>query len=361
MNKMNVTFAVLMLALALPGCHSTRKADESRGIPVRTTPCEARDIEDVIVVAGALRPRAQVQVVAEGSARLMRVLRDEGAYAASGEVLAQLDDTDYRLLLDRAKAVLAVADANRAHAAVEKERADGLLKTGGITDKDHLAAQVGLQVAEAGRSQAQAEVAIAAQQHARCLIRAPFAGRVAKRLPDPGALLAPGTPVFTFVDDSVLEFRGPLPSAEYGRARIDAPVEIEIDALPGLRPKGRIVRVTPLVEERTRSFEIVAEIPGSKALAGGLFARARIRVGTVKGAVVVPPTTLMRDGAQPDRADVFVVKAGKAERVTVSLGVEQADRIQVTRGLAAGDVLVLDPPTALGAGMLVDVQNGNKR
>jgi membrane fusion protein, multidrug efflux system len=361
MNDTKVTLALLTLALTLPSCRGARKADDSRGMPVRTAQCGTRDIEDVIVVSGTLRPRGQVQVVAEVSARLKRVLRDEGARVSDGEVLAELDDTDYRLALDRAQAALAVADANRAHALVEKERADSLLKTGGITDKDHLAAQVGLQVAQAALAQSKAEVAISAQQHARCLIKAPFAGHVAKRLADPGALLSTGAPVFTLVDDSVIEFRGSLPSADYGRARVDDPVEIEIDTLSGLHSKARIARVAPLVDERTRSFEVVAEMPGQKALAGGLFARARIHVGTVKDAVVVPPTALMRDGAQPERADVFVVRRGKAERVTVTLGVEQADRIQVTRGLAAGDVVVLDPPTALGAGMLVDVQNSDKR
>jgi membrane fusion protein (multidrug efflux system) len=361
MNEAKLTLVVLALALTLPACRSTKKVDAVRGVPVRTAVCETRDIEDVIVLTGTLKPRSQVQVVAEVSARLLRVLRDDGAYAASGDVLAQLDDTDYRLALDRAKAALAVAEANQVHALVEKERADNLLKTGGITDKDHLAAQVGMQVAEAARAQARAEMAIAAQQHARCQIKAPFAGRVAKRLPDPGTLLAVGAPVFTLVDDSVLEFRGSLPSAEYGRVRVNVPVEVEVDALPGLAAKGRIVRVTPLVDERTRAFEVVAEIPGQKALAGGLFARARLRLGTLKGAVVVPPPALMRDGSQPDRADVFVVRAGKAKRVTVTLGVEQADRVQITHGLAAGDTVVLDPPSVLGSDMLIDAQNGGKR
>ena len=68
-----------------------------------------------------------------------------------------LDETDYRLSHDRAKAALAVAEANRAHAVAEKERADNLLKTGGITDKDHLSAQVALQVAEASLAPGRAE------------------------------------------------------------------------------------------------------------------------------------------------------------------------------------------------------------
>jgi RND family efflux transporter MFP subunit len=308
----------LVILVAAGGSQACKKAETqtttAKGIAVRTAVATTQDLDDILVATGTLRPRAQVQLVAEVSARLMRVVHDEGARVTAGETLAQLDDTDYRLALDRAKAAQQVADANQAHAMTERERADNLLKTGGITDKDHLAVQVGLRVAEAALAQAKVEVAVAAHQLARCQIKAPFAGRVATRGPDPGTLLTPGTSVFTFVDDSVLEFRASLPSADYGRVRPGLQVEIEVDALSGRKVGGRITRITPLVDERTRSFEIVVEVPGQNGLAGGLFGRARVRVGTVKGAVVVPPTALLRDGAQPDRAEVFVVSGAPARR-----------------------------------------------
>src|SRR4029079_17018154 len=126
----------------------------------------------------------------------------------------------FRLSAERSRASLAVAEANQAHARVEKDRADSLLKTGGITDKDRLAAQVNLQVADAALAQARAESSIANQQLARTEIKAPFSGRVAKRMADPGAMLASGTPLFTFVDDSVLELRASAPSTQYGTVRV---------------------------------------------------------------------------------------------------------------------------------------------
>lgn len=354
--------AALALAsvLGLSACQpTTRPATSPRpGIPVRTARVEARDLEDTLVLTGTLRPRRQVQVPAEVSARLLRVLKDEGSRVADGETLAWLDDTDYRLAHERASAALAVAEAGKAHALVERERAYNLLKTGGITDKDHLAAQVNLQVAEASLAQARAEAAIAAQQHARTQIKAPFAGRLAKRLADPGAMLASGTALFTLVDDSVLEFRAAVPSADYPKVKVGAPVAVAVDALDGFRIKGTVARVSPLIEERTRSFEAVVEVPGRPELVGGLFARAGVRVGQVPGALVVPPSALLRDGARPREAQAFVVTGGKAERRTVGLGVETSAAVQVTAGLAAGDVVVLDPPPALGSGAPVDVQNG---
>ncbi len=361
-NHRSITLGLaLPAALLLTGCADpaqTAATGKPAGVPVRTVAVETRDLEETLVVAGTLRPRAQVQVVAEVPARLLRVFKDEGARVADREVLAALDETDYRLALDRAKAALAVAEANRAHAVTERERADNLLKTGGITDKDHLSAQVALQVAEASLAQARAEVAIAAQQLARTQVRAPFAGRVARRFPDPGAMLATGAPLFTLVDDSVLEFRASVPSADYAKIKVGAPVGVTVDALPGLEVSGKVVRVAPLVEERTRSFEVVVAVPGQSELVGGLFARASVRVGQVTGALVVPPAALVRDGTNPSEAGIFVVASGRAERRTVSLGVEAPDAFQVTKGLAAGEVVVVDPPAALSSGAPVEIQNG---
>jgi RND family efflux transporter MFP subunit len=349
-------FTAAVTLVACGGPVQTAAVAKPKGVPVTTAPVETRDLDDTLLLTGTLRPRAQVQVVAEVQARLLRVLRDEGARVAAGETLALLDDTDYRLAHDRAQAAQAVADANKAHAVAERERADNLLKTGGITDKDHLSAQVALQVAEASMAQARAEVAIAAQQVARTRICAPFAGRVAKRTADPGTMLANGAPLFTLVDDAVLEFRASVPSADYGKVRVGAAVDVAVDALGGRSVQGKVARIAPLVEERTRSFEVVVQIPGGNDLVGGLFARATVTVGKATRVLVVPPAALVRDGSDPLFAQTFVVAAGRAERRKVTLGVETPDAIQVTDGLKAGDLVILHPPVALSSGAAVEHQ-----
>lgn len=364
-TSMNLKLASIPLLL-LPVLLSSGCAEKARsattakpsGVPVRTAAVERRDLEETLVLTGTLRPRQQVQVVSELNARLVRIVKDEGAPVDAGQTLAVLDDTDYRLALERAQAAQAVAEANRAHALVERERADNLKKTGGITEKDQLAAQVNLQVAEAAMAQVRAEVAIAAQLHGRAQVKAPFSGRVARRLVDAGSMLTAGTPLFTLVDDALLEFRAAVPSSDYGKLRVGAPVEVSIDALPGKSSTGKVARITPLVDERTRSFEVVVQVPGGPDLVGGLFARARVRVGQIPGALVVPPGALLRTGS--NEADAFVVAKGSAERRTVTLGLETAQVVQIARGLEAGELVVLDPPAALQPGTPVDVQPERK-
>ncbi len=329
----------------------------NRAVPVRTATAVQRAIAEEVSVTGTLKPQAQVQVVSEIAARLLRLNTDEGKAVGRGDVIAVLDDTDARLALERANAAVAVAQANREHALAERDRANNLLKTGGITDKDHLAAQVNLQVAEAALRQAKAESAIAAQQVARCQIHAPFSGRIAKRHVDIGTMLAPGTPVVMLVDNSAIEFRGSIPSADIAKIRLGAPVAVSIDAMPGVILRGPITRILPVVDERSRSFEIVARVSDSTQVVSGLFARARIKVRDIDDALVVPPAAVVHNGSTPEMAQVFVVEQGKAELRAVSIGFEGVDSVQVRSGLKPGTVVVVDPPTTLAAGAPVQVIN----
>jgi RND family efflux transporter MFP subunit len=363
--------AVLLgaLAISIAACsgsaHETAATPASettaRAVPVRGASVEQRDLRETLTVTGTLRPKAEIKVIAEVAARLVRLAKDEGSLVQKGELLAVLDDTDYNLTLQRAKAALAVADANRAHAAAERDRANSLLKTGGITDKDHLSAQVNLQVSEASLLQAKTEVAIAEQNITRTRIVAPFSGRLIDRLSDAGGYLASGTPIFTLVDDSVLEFRAAVPSSDFAKVKVNAPVTLTMDALPDVEVTGEVIRVVPMVQERNRSFELIARVPGQKQLVAGMFARAAIFVRDVKGALLVPPSSVVRDGANPDRADVFVVANNKAERREITLGAEQPDAIQVLKGLTAGETVVIDPPVSLTSGAAVQVQTGQAR
>jgi RND family efflux transporter MFP subunit len=370
---MNTTFRSHLLiagfaaALGAAACSGTEAetagagVETVRSIPVRTATVQTRDLVETLSLTGTLDPRAQVTVVPELSARLERVLHTEGDRVARGQLLAVLDDTDFRLAHDRAKASLDVAEANRAHARAEKDRADSLLKTGGITDKDHLAAQVAVQVAEASTAQARSELAIADRQRGRTQINAPIGGRIAKRHADAGTIVAAGTPLYTIVDDAVFEFRSSVASGDFGKVKVGENVTVTVDALPGFVTEGKVDRIAPQVDQRSRSFEVIIRVPGRPQLVSGLFARAQVKVRDVPGSLTVPPSALLRDGSDPSKAQTYVVSNNKVERRDVMVGVEVPDAIQVTSGLKAGEVVVIDPPSALGPGTQVQVEKDAQR
>jgi membrane fusion protein (multidrug efflux system) len=348
--------AAAAVAAACGGTEAeTTTSQAVRTVPVRTATVQTRDLAETLTLTGTLDPRAEVSVAPEVSARLERVLKNEGDRVSKGQLIAVLDNADFRLARDRARAMLAIADANRAHARAEKDRADSLLKTGGITDKDHLSAQVAVQVADASYAQAASEVAIVERQLGRSEITAPLSGRVSKRFVDAGAMVAASTPIYTIVDDSQFEFRAAVASGDFGKLRVGQKVTVTVDALPGFVTEGEVNRIAPQIETRSRSFEVIVRLPGRPQLVSGLFARGELHVRDIPGGLVVPPAALIRDGADPSHAQTFVVVGGKAERRDVTVGVEMADAVQVTTGLKAGEVVVLDPPSALGPGTQVQI------
>jgi membrane fusion protein (multidrug efflux system) len=353
-------FVGLMASLGAAACGGNGAEAEApavvRTVPVRAAKVETRDLVETLTLTGTLDPRAEVTVVPEISARLVRTLKNEGDRVSQGDLLAVLDDADFRLARDRARSALDLAEANRAHARAEKERADSLLKTGGITDKDHLSAQVAVQVAEASAAQARTELAIAQRQLGRSQLTAPLSGRIAKRMADAGTIVSAGTPIYTIVDDEVFEFRSSVASGDFSKLRIGEPVTVTVDALPGFTTQGEVNRIAPKVDARSRSFEAIIRVPGRPQLVSGLFARASVKVREVPNSLVVPPAALLRDGADPTHAQTFVIIGGKAERRDVVVGFEVPDAVQVTAGLKAGETVVVDPPSALGPGTQVQVE-----
>ena len=358
---------ILALAAGMAACGGSDAetpapvVETARTIPVRTAVVQTRDLKETLALTGTLDPKSQVTVVPEVTARVISVLRNEGDRVFKGQTLAILDAADFALARDRARANLDLAEANRAHARVEKDRADALLKTGGITDKDRLAAEVAVQLAEASHSQARSELAIAERQLGRSRITAPISGRVAKRHADAGTIVNAGTPLYTVVDDSIFEFRSSVGSGDFGKLKVGETVTVTLTALPGFATEGEVNRISPQVDARSRSFEVIIRVPGGPELVSGLFARADVTVREIPGSLTVPPSALLRDGSDPSKAQTFVIVNNKAQRRDVTVGVEAPDAVQVTGGLNAGEVVVVDPPSALGPGAVVQVQRDAQR
>jgi HlyD family secretion protein len=168
-------------------------------------------------------------------------------------------------------------------------------------------------------------------------------------------MLAAGTPVLNLVDNSVLEFRASVPSADLSKTRIGAPAQITVDAMPGTAMQGVISRILPTADEHSRSFEVVVRVAGRDKLISGLFASARVKVRDIAGAIVVPPAALVIEGSRSGMATLFVVENGKAEAREVSLGVEGPNTVEVRSGLKPGMVVVVDPPTTLASGAPVQI------
>jgi RND family efflux transporter MFP subunit len=169
-------------------------------------------------------------------------------------------------------------------------------------------------------------------------------------------MLSQGSPVFELVDDTVLELRAAVPSSDYGKVLPGAAVTVTAEPNGRLTRQGRVARISPVVDEKSRSFEIVVEVARGEGLAAGMFAAATLHLPSIPGALLVPPQALSREAGDASRARVFVVEGGTARRRDVVLGLELPSAVEVKEGLSAGAIVILDPPMTLADGTAVSPQ-----
>jgi RND family efflux transporter MFP subunit len=188
---------------------------------------------------------------------------------------------------------------------------------------------------------ARARASLAAKAVADATVRAPFAGVVAERLVSVGDYVTRGTKVATVlrVDPLRVELTVPAPFvAEVAPGRT---VTLEVDAFPGETFTGQIRYVSPALNAESRALIVEAEVANQDGrLKPGLFATARIEQANRAEALLVPSAAVRTVAGTPR---VFVIGGDgetRAEERVVATGQVVGDRVEVTSGLQAGEVIV---------------------
>jgi RND family efflux transporter MFP subunit len=368
---------LLLASLALMAAvHWGCKADTTAAPPpaaaptalaVKAIPAERTEWTVTVPFSGSLKSKSIVEVKSEVAGRLVEARFIEGDHVRKGQALAEIDPTNYRLAHEQAQASLAVAEPGlqRAqvvldHARREKERADNLLRTGGITEKDHQAATTGVrdaeaqvQLAEAQRQQVKAAISIAEKALRDCRIVAPADGHIQKKFVDAGTLLSAGQSIYTVVDNSRLELDCLLPAYRLAeirpglRARFTTPTfaEREFEAV--------VSAINPMIESDNRAVKVALRIANSGELRSGMFARGNVEVRRQPDALVIPRSALASGQENSATGTVYVVRNNTAARREVRIGGVQQDRIWVQTGIEPGELVIVEIGPALKDGSAI--------
>jgi len=359
------------LCLLLSGCQQKNtaavKAVETPPVEVRVVRVESRPFTSTVAVTGTLVSRTRVEVKAETIGRVLRFPKEEGDPVAAGEPVIWVDDEDSRLALKQAESAALVAEAAlerakviEAHSKSENERAQNLLKSGGITEKDFKAAELAEQdaraqvaLAQAQLDQARAAVAVARKRVEDTVVRAPVTGEIQQKSVNPGAYVEAATPVFTLVDNRRLELESSVPSADIAQLRPGQAVTFSVNSYPGERFEGRLIEILPAVDAESRSAKVRVQVSAGGRLKAGMFAQGEILTGMQKEAVVIPAAAVYRDDRSAKDSYVFVVENGKAARRAVRIGREANSMLEITEGLKPGDALIAEQSVEVAEGVKV--------
>jgi RND family efflux transporter MFP subunit len=346
------------------------------------------DVAQALTIAAEFRPFQEIDVHAKVSGYVKSMLVDVGDRVKPGQLIAVLEVPELQdeMKQDEAAIRRGTEEVNRAQADLERAESardlahlssTRLISAGKArpnliaqqdldeaTGRDRMAeAQVATAKAALASARQQQQVAEAMLDKTRTLfayarITAPFAGVITHRFADSGAMVQAGTssqtqtlPLVKLSQNDRLRLIIPVPESAVRRIHDKQPVDVRVESI-GKTVRGIVARSSERLDSDTRTMRVEVDVPNPDfELVPGMFAQASIALDEAKQALVVPVQAIDRDN---DKASVLVVNAaGKIERRDVTLGLESADRVAVTSGLAAGDLVVtgnrgqLKPGTAV--------------
>ena len=367
-RSLAATLALALLSLLLlAACTSDPArpaATATASLAVRVVRVEARPLELGVNVTGSLVSSVAVDVKTEFAGRLISLLKQEGDRVSRGELVAQMEEVSAKLSVGQARATLEVAQATldrvkvaEEHARRELDRAQNLLKSGGITDRDFQAAETAARDAQAQVNLAHAQVEQARQTTAQaekhlndCRILSPISGEVERKFVNPGSWLDGNALVYHLVDNQRLELETYVASTELAPLTKGQKIRFTVAAFPDQEFDASVLAISPAVQLQNRSVLVRAAVPNpSGRLKGGMFAKGRIITGTRPSTVVIPADAVWRRAGQPSY--VYLVDQNRARRREVKLGLEQPQGFEIASGLNDGEVVVAEQNLELADGV----------
>jgi len=387
-DRFPISGAVILCAAALaPACsrsHAASPPAQTDRPTVAVARVQRADLSQALTLAAEFRPFQEIDVHAKVAGYLKAIYVDVGDRVKAGQLLAVLEIPELQddARQDEATVQRSAEEINRARADLERAesaheiahlasaRLAGVLKA-----RPNLVAQQEIdeaaardRIAEAQTATAKAALASAQQQLAVSAaianktktlleytrITAPFDAVVTHRYADTGAMIQAGTssqtqamPVVRLSANDRLRLTIAVPESAVARIRVGEPVDVRVDAVKRTFA-GTVARFAGKVNADTRTMATEVDVANKDlTLVPGMYAYASIALDSAKGVLTIPVQAVDRGDAG---ASVLVVDHGLVQRRAVTIGLEAPDRVEVTTGVADGDMVVVGNRSQLRVG-----------
>jgi len=320
-------FVVLCFLLA-SACKNKNEANTSKKTAPQQIPvvdviiANPQKIVNTIEANGSIVASETVDLRPEISGRIIYLNIPEGTNIAQGTVIARMNDADLKAQQNKVKVQLDLAQNT-------VERYKKLLDIQGINKADY-------DMALNQVNSLNADMGILNAELAKTVVRAPFSGVIGLRLVSNGAYITPASILTTIqkIDKVKIDFT--LPETYANSIKRGNTIEVETDNSAGKRQKATILAIEPQVSTTTRNLLVRAALLGGVAKPG-TFVKVYIDAGEGAG-ILIPANAIIPDARAKK---VVLVKNGKATFVEIETGLRQEGAVEVTRGLAGGDSVVV--------------------
>jgi RND family efflux transporter MFP subunit len=360
MARVALLAAVAAALIAHAACGRQQQAEPAdaaaAAVPVVAMPVQLGTIRTVVRAAGSITAPADAEFLAATPepASILEVTRSEGEMAATGDVLVRLDIPTARQEVARQQAEVARAQAAIENASVTVTKTQDVVDRGLVPRRDLENAQRELSDAQTALARAQAALQAAEAAADRALIRAPFPGVVVTRFHSPGDVLSGITsdPILRFIDPSRLEVTATMKAEDAARVAQGATARL---AIVTEAPPTRLTVASRAPGSGTDQvvrlrFEDPCPLPVDSAVQIDIDAEERANT------MFVPAEAIIKD---KELSVVFVAVSNRAERRVVTTGIADDVRVEITNGLARGEMVITQGHIGLVDGTPINVDTAS--
>ncbi len=344
-----VGLGLVVVGLTLAGC------SEESAPPAPPRPVKAMHVLDASSLStntfpGRAAPGQEVNLSFRVAGPLVEFPVTVGDRVEADQVVARIDPKDYQTLVDAAKGEMQMAQASATRAAADLQRIENTYREDpGATSEMALdrARQLRDSTA-AGLRAVQAALGGAQDRLGYAQLKAPFGGEVVETYVENFETVAPIQPIMRIVDNSSIEFVVSVPESLIGYAPFVTRIEVEFDALPGIKLAARIKEIGREATQATRTYPVTLAIdqPEGVEILSGMAGEAMIEADLPEGSrqlgIVIPATALF---TADDKSVSYVWVIDPADRTLerreVETGALSEFGVMIRSGLQAGDQIVI--------------------
>ncbi len=347
--RYKITFFFLPLFTMVYSCKPARNEQPSPGsatdparTPVTVIALTRTNGNEVLSFSGSTEAKATVNLGFMVGGKVNRVMVDEGSRVSAGELLADLETTDYTLALD-------IANAGLQKAKDEYDRLTILHDRGSIPASDYVKATANLNELTARQKQA-----IKSISDSR--LYSSISGIVSRKGVNPGEVISPGTPLFSIVDINPIRAVVAVPESEIGQVRPGQAARVEIPALDSSF-SGIVRLISPVADANTRSYTIKIDLPNPHFLIrGGMIATATLPSARRASGLLLPAEAVLHDIDQTTYVFIADREKNTAFKRKILVGALYDNKIVVSTGLNENEFVVIGGQQKIQDGSLIQIK-----
>jgi RND family efflux transporter MFP subunit len=328
----------------------------------------------ILTASGYLVARHQSVISSKIQGRLSVLYVEEGSHVKQGEVIARLEDTDYKAAIVKAKADIEYAKANLAEMKRQARLQEGLFKQGVVSQDALDSANSRVQIAQATLDQNVANLQMQETLLEFTEIRAPFDGIVLKKMTEVGESVAPIPPgvnistssgaIVAIADMNSLEAEVDVNESNVGELSQGFPADITVQAIPNHTYKGQLRQVIPTADRTKATVTVKVSILDKDSLikpemSCNVTFLEPAKKGEQKDATPVRIVTVPKEAVitKNGRQVVYVIEDNRAHETPIMTGNELKGQVIVKSGLVGSETVVNNPPQKVQDGSSLKIKS----